>query len=234
VDVGADRTQVVIGRGDKISFVKSIEIGGQRFHEAVALKLGITFDEAAALRRRLIASNISLANVSEDSRRDPVRQAVFDATRSTMESLAREVSLCLRYHAVTFRGYRPSRIRLVGGDAADGQLLAVFNSALPIQTEAGCPLRNVDTARMRPADRGGSMSEWTTAFGLALKLTTGRFGIHDTEPWGSITQHASSAASVEVIDLDRPPATISEVPSPFKESAVNGFTPSLEPEVVHA
>ncbi|MGB7161410.1 MAG: pilus assembly protein PilM, partial [Tepidisphaeraceae bacterium] len=53
VDVGSRRSQVVIGRGREISFLKPIEIGARHMLEAVSEKLGITIEEARALRRRL-------------------------------------------------------------------------------------------------------------------------------------------------------------------------------------
>jgi type IV pilus assembly protein PilM len=201
VDVGGTRTQVVIGRGENISFYKAIDIGGEHLHESVARKLGINIEEACALRRRLIESGNAAPQATDESRRDHVRQAVFDATRSIMESLAREVSLCLRYHSVAFRGHRPSKIRLVGGEASDPQLLGVFNSALPLPTEVGRPLHSVDTSRMRPADRRGFMSEWTAAFGLSLKMTTGRFGARDGKQRNPTAPRPELGGSAEVIDL---------------------------------
>ena len=206
VDVGGARTQVVIGRGENISFFKPIEIGGQHLHDAVARKLDITADEARALRRRLIEAGSAKPanpNALDEARRDPVRQAVFDATRGIMESLAKEVSLCLRYHSVTFRGHRPSKIRLVGGEASDPQLLSVFNSALPLPTESGRPLHSVDTSRMRPTDRRGFMSEWTVPFGLSLKLTKGRFGARDGKQRNPAAPRPELGGSAEVIDLGK-------------------------------
>jgi type IV pilus assembly protein PilM len=205
VDIGGARTQVVIGRGENISFFKPIDIGGQNLNDAVARKLGISQDEARALRRRLIEAGAAQAAPSttspDESRRDPVRETVFDATRSIMETLAHEVSLCLRYHSVTFRGHRPARLRIVGGEAADPQLLATFNSALPIPADASRPLHSVDTSRMRPADRRGFMSEWTTAFGLSLKLTTGRFGARDGRQRSPTAPRPELGGSAQVIDL---------------------------------
>ena len=48
VDIGARRSQVVIGKGREISFFKPIDIGGQNLTDAVVRKLGITIDEARA------------------------------------------------------------------------------------------------------------------------------------------------------------------------------------------
>jgi type IV pilus assembly protein PilM len=189
VDVGVARSQVVIGRGHDISFIKPIDIGGQHFHEAVARKLGITPDEARALRRRLVESGEPAAAATAapglsrvEDRRDPVRQAVFDATRAPMEELGREIALCLRYYSVTFRGHRPTRLRLLGGEACDPQLQTLLNSALVIPVEVGRPLYSIDTSRMKPADRQGPMCEWALALGLALRMTRDYYGPRDGKP----------------------------------------------------
>ena len=180
VDIGARRSQVVIGRGREISFLKTIEIGSRHMLEAVSAKLGITIDEARALRRRL--AEAGPVDPADAAKSDPVRQAVFDASRSIMEDLGREISLCLRYFSVTFRGQRPEKVRLVGGEASDPQLHAVLNTALPIPVETSRPLFSVDTSRMKPSDRRGMMCEWTLALGLGLRFTTGTFGPRDGKP----------------------------------------------------
>jgi Tfp pilus assembly PilM family ATPase len=138
-DVGFARSHVVIGRGREISFIKPIEIGSRRFHEDISRKLGITMEEARGLRRRLIEAAPG-PGTPDLLKKDPVRQAVFDASRSTMEELGREIALCLRYYSVTFRGQRPQKVKLLGGEAADPLLLGVLNASLGIPVEAGRPL----------------------------------------------------------------------------------------------
>ncbi len=192
VDVGMRRSQVVIGKGREISFFKPIDIGGLHLHEAIAQKLSISVEEAKELRRRLTEAS------EPDEARDSVRQAVFDATRSVIEGLAREISLCLRYHSVTFRGHRPSRVRLVGGEAGDAQLLTTLNSILPVTAEPGRPMLNVNSSRMKPSDRRGAMSEWALALALGLKRTEGRFGIRDGKPREGPAPIASIAQTVDL------------------------------------
>jgi type IV pilus assembly protein PilM len=192
VDVGARRTQVVIGRGRDISFFKPIEIGGQQQNEAVSRKLGITMEEARGLRRRLMES--AHAGADSNASREPVRQAVYDATRSIIEDLAREISLCLRYYSVTFRGQRPARVRLLGGEACDPHLHSILLANLPIAVEPLRPLNNVNTTRMKAAERRGCMSEWGVALGLGLKLTQQRFAVPDG---------AKRASSAQVLDLSQ-------------------------------
>jgi type IV pilus assembly protein PilM len=178
IDIGARRTQVIISKGRDISFYKPVEIGGLHLLDAISRKLSITVDEARALRHRLLDRD-QISEGVNTSKRDPVKQAVFDSTRSVAEELAQELSMCLRYFTVTFRGYRPARVRLVGGEAVDPQLQAIIQSSLDIPVEAGRPLFSVDTSRMRSADRRGTMSHWTLAMGLSLRFVDGYFASRD-------------------------------------------------------
>jgi type IV pilus assembly protein PilM len=203
LDVGQRRTQVLIGRGRELSFFKPIDIGGHRLNEAVARRLGITFEEARALRRRL--SEAPAQTGAADSH-DAVRQAVFHATRATLEELGREVSLCLRYHSVTFRGPGPQRVRLLGGEAHDPNLRDVLTAALSIHAEATQPLFSVDCSAMKAADRQGPMSEWATALGLALKKTGGKFAARDGRP------RMTRGGIGEVIDINQAVASANDNP----------------------
>jgi type IV pilus assembly protein PilM len=190
IDLGATCSQVLIGKGRDISFFKAIEIGGSDFNVAVSKKLGISPDEARALRRRLWGP-------ADVTAQDPVRHAVLDSTRSTMENLAKEISLCLRYHSVTFRGQRPVRIRLGGGEGGDPQLLAILGAMLPVPIEPGRPLFSVDCQAMRGFDRNSPSGEWALALGLGLKRTEKKFAPLDGTPRSAIPQ----APVAEVIDL---------------------------------
>jgi type IV pilus assembly protein PilM len=175
VDVGTKCTQVLIGKGRDISFFKAIETGGADFNLAVSRKLGIAPIEARALRRRL-------QEQPDDSHPQTVRQAVSDATRSVMENLTREISLCLRYHSVTFRGQRPLKVRVSGGEGGDQQLLSMLQSVLAIPVESARPLFNVECAKMHAFDRHKPSGEWAIAMGLGLKRSAGRFAPLDGTP----------------------------------------------------
>ena len=175
VDVGTRCTQVLIGKGRDISFFKAIEIGGADLNSAVSRKLDIRYDEARALRRRLWDQN-------DGDRPDTVRLAVLDATRSVMENLAREISLCLRYHSVTFRGQRPQKVRAGGGEGGDPQLIGILHSVLALPVEPFRPLFSVDTASMRNIERRKPSGDWSVAMGLALKRSPGKFAPLDGTP----------------------------------------------------
>jgi type IV pilus assembly protein PilM len=203
VDIGFRRSQVVIGRGREISFYKPVDIGSSTVHDAVSKKLEITLDEARSLRRRLIETG-----PGDPGKPDAVRQAVNDATRPAIEELAREISLCLRYYSVTFRGHRPTRVKLLGGEAGDPHLLSILASSLPIPVDAGQPLFSVNTAAMKQIERRGTMSEWAVAFGLGLKKTQQYFGARNGKPRDPATARdaalrgdSQAAANVEIVDV---------------------------------
>jgi type IV pilus assembly protein PilM len=200
VDIGARQTQVIIAKGRDINFYKPVNIGGLHLLDAVSRKLGITIDEAKALRERLLESG--------DDRRDPVRQAVFDATRNVAEELGRELAMCQRYYSVTFRGRGPARLRIVGGEASDPQLHAIFKSILSIPVESAQPLFSVDTSKMRSIDRKGKMSQWALAMGLSLRNVPYYFAPKDGLPRVPLLSESEIRAS----SVDVPPSFV-EVPA---------------------
>jgi type IV pilus assembly protein PilM len=214
IDVGLRRTQVVIGRGREMSFFKPIDIGGQRLNDTVAHRLGITLAEAQTLRRRLApGQGQEVSGQTADGSpagQEPVRQAVFNATRAIMEDLAREVSLCLRYHSVTFRGPGPSRVRLLGGEANDTSLRAILSAGLSMPVEVGRPLVSLNCDAIKAADKTGPMCEWAAALGLAFKKSGGKFPPKDGRP------RLTRGAIGEVIDLNQavasPSASASTAP----------------------
>jgi Tfp pilus assembly PilM family ATPase len=99
-----------------------------------------------------------------------VQLSIQDAIREGVEALAREVSLCLRYCAVTFRGLRPTRVTLAGGEVHDPTLVRLLQQSLDCPCVLGEPLRGVDLGRTGlTGNRRGELPEWSVATGLALR-----------------------------------------------------------------
>ena len=186
VDVGDRATQVVIGRGPGgVCLMRSVGFGGRRFTSAVSRRLGISFDDARQLRRRLEQSAVASETSAGDDagrgaaaagrERDPVRQAVHDAIRAAAEELAAEVVLCMRYYSVSFRGRPPARLFVTGGEARFAQVRNTLRSALGFPAEVPPLFAGIDTAAMAaaglsPADFiGPAAGEWALALGLALR-----------------------------------------------------------------
>jgi type IV pilus assembly protein PilM len=184
VDVGNQYTTVVFGRGGEISFVKQIPVGGEKFNEEIALKVGVEISEAEMLREALQMEK-SLSTPKNDMLEQPAdgneqkldastRQAIVDAVSTVAEELTREISLCLRYYTVTFRGKRVEQAFFAGGGAYEYILLDVLKRQLAVEIEVAQPLKGFDRSREREnlkfdSDRRGLLCEWAVAVGLSLK-----------------------------------------------------------------
>jgi type IV pilus assembly protein PilM len=172
VDVGSQFTTVVFGRGGEISFIKQMPVGGGKFNREIASKLGVSIDEAEILREKLRTESVinpeegQNGNVLDAS----TRQVMVDAISAASEELAREISLCLRYYTVAFRGKRVERAVLSGGEGNEKILLGVLRRHLTIEIEIAQPLRGLDMTNVNfDSDRRGLLCEWAVAVGLSLK-----------------------------------------------------------------
>jgi len=156
VHVGAVNTAVVIARGAEVLFVKYIEVGGRQMDESVARHLNMSTEDAIGLRRHN-------GDRRADQQDPDVARSMSEALRPVVERLANELSLCIRYHSVTFRGQPLSRLVLGGGEATVG-LNDALSGRLELKCELGDPLRTYESAV--PSGRRG---QWDVAAGLALR-----------------------------------------------------------------
>ncbi|MBN1816620.1 MAG: pilus assembly protein PilM [Sedimentisphaerales bacterium] len=163
VDVGSLYTTVIIGRGQEVTFIKQIPLAGRQLDKDVSERLGIGLSEAGVLRSKL--------RHAEQNDVDPTtRQAVIDAMSHTIEELAKEVSLCFRYYAVTFRGERPEEMVFSGREAYEVTLLNALRRHLGVEIRIAQPLRGFDLSRVNLGDgEQEEQSEWAVAIGLSMK-----------------------------------------------------------------
>jgi type IV pilus assembly protein PilM len=155
VNIGASSTSVVVARGGDAMFAKYVDVGGRQMDEAVAQHLKLSPDDASALRRHN-------GDRRADQRDPEMARSVAEALRGVLEQLAGELSMCIRYYSVTFRGQPLARVVLGGGEAAPG-IAEWLSARLEMPCELGNPLRSFSRA---PAGRA---SQWDVAAGLALK-----------------------------------------------------------------
>jgi type IV pilus assembly protein PilM len=161
LDVGYRHTIVVFGRAGEICFVKHIPIGTSHFDEEIASTLEVTADDAKQLRHKL-------------HRDEPVdastRRHMVDALNTTAERLAGEISLCLRYYTVTFRGKRVDRAVIGGGGAYEQVLLDVLRRHLSVEIAMAEPLRGFDLGALDADEHWrDETADLTLAVGLSLK-----------------------------------------------------------------
>src|SRR5690606_16620547 len=101
---------------------------------------------------------------------DRVDRAVFDAVRPLLNELAHEITLCVRYFLVTFRGAKPQGIVLAGGDATEPRLAEIVAELAGLPAQIGRPLEGIDLGTTAaPMNRRGPLAEWATAAGLTLR-----------------------------------------------------------------
>jgi len=191
VDVGSQFTTVVFGRGGEISFIKQIPIAGEKFNQEISAKLGVNISEAGMLRDKfrtdkvphLPASGLAEAACDGGEQRpdETTRQVIVDAISAVADELVKEISLCLRYYTVTFRGKRVERAIFTGGEAYESILLNVLRRQLTVELEIAQPLRGFDLSGEGAhvnfdSDRRGLLCEWAVAVGLGLKGWNGANG----------------------------------------------------------
>lgn len=169
-DIGKRGSAILITRGTDLAFLKVIDAGGNAMNEAVSRNLGISFSEAAELRLKLLQENASSRESTESSVAPDVRSAIEDAVRPVAERISKDLQLCLRYYAVTFRGHRPDSITLVGGEAHEPVLTRVIGEAIDVPCIIGYPLRGIRSigAHVPKMDRTYQPA-WAVACGLALR-----------------------------------------------------------------
>lgn len=156
VHVGGTSSSVIIAQGDDALFVKYIDISGRHLDEAVARYLKMSTAEAAALRRHN-------GDRRADQQDPEIVRSLAAASRPVLDRLLNEISLCLRYHSVTFRGQPLKRVILGGGEATPTLAESLANR-LDLRCELGDPLRSFE-----PSQQLGRRSQWDVAAGLALR-----------------------------------------------------------------
>jgi type IV pilus assembly protein PilM len=95
---------------------------------------------------------------------------MVDAIGAAAEELAKEISLCLRYYTVTFRGKLVERAVFSGGEAYERILLNVLRRHLTAKVEVAQPLKGLDITNVNfDNNRRDLLCEWAVAVGLSLK-----------------------------------------------------------------
>ena len=163
VHLGERATAVVFAEGTQILFLKFLATGSYHLDMAIARELDLTLIEAGRLRGRVTAADV----LNSD---DEIHCSVINAIRGTLESLAEELELCMRYYKVTFRG-KPLEKVVVTGNDANPWFLDFLSDLLRTPCEVGNPFEQLTELAPAPADLKRPWC-WSTAVGLSLKGAT--------------------------------------------------------------
>lgn len=155
VHVGARSTLVVTVRNERPLFAKYLAIAGRDFDQALARQFQFPLDSARSLRRTY--------GDRRKAERDPdVVTAVRDCLRPIWNRWLEEISRCVRYCNVTFRGQPLEKIVISGGEATaelKEQMSAFFD----------VPVEILDCFRAIACPAHVARSPlWDVALGLAL------------------------------------------------------------------
>ena len=169
-DIGWSGTRITITRGNRIAFTKAFDVGGARLDRLVAEDRSVDPAKARELRRQVAAERCESREPSSAPVDPATVEAVDAAVRAVAEQLGKEIGLCLRYYAVTFRGQRPDTITCVGGEALDTHFLVELSGVTGLPCRAGFPLRGLNCAgAFREGEDRRPMADWATVTGLSMK-----------------------------------------------------------------
>lgn len=182
VDLGHSATRVLVSRGDHPVFFKEIVMGGASLDEEISRNLDVTLEEASRWRRHhgdesCAADTSEGPQCEEDSDLPISRDRMRACLEPVVDQLAREIGLCLRYCAVTFRGMQTPTVYLVGGGARDHMVRGLLEGHLAPSVEVGRCMREIEMDienEPEGSDRRSGEPEWATAVGAGLKSLAGQ------------------------------------------------------------
>jgi type IV pilus assembly protein PilM len=157
VCLGATAVSVLVAVGGKIVFLRTLATGGRQLDQTLARATGLPEAEAAAMRRTVVrAAALDPA--------DDLHRTVIDALRTSLESLAIDLELCLRHVQVSFRGAPTKTLSLSGPDATPW-LAEFLADRLRTEVKVAHPFETFGGGISVPDQPG----RFTIAVGLALR-----------------------------------------------------------------
>ena len=162
MDMGATTTQVVFAHGRKMVFSRNLTIGGDQFDQAVGEAMNVPAEQGRAIRTGAIQGQEE--HVSQED--------LYRLLSPTIDSLADEVTKCLRYYESVFHDQGVERAIFVGGGAYDKRLCQTLAQRLNLPAQIGDPLVRIRRAP-DPSGTGGldprqPHPDWAVAIGLSL------------------------------------------------------------------
>jgi len=162
IDLGASSTHVVVAHSHKLVFARNLAQGEVQVDQAVASGMGITADQAHALRWDLCRAG----------RGDAAEDEFYRYIDVPLMNLAHEINQCLHYYESAFRNQPAERIVFVGGGAYDKRLCQTLARQLNLPAQIGDPLvrvRRPEGVRLPMGlERREPQPNWAVAVGLSL------------------------------------------------------------------
>ena len=130
LDIGAKTTSLVIVDGEKL-YNRSIPVAGNMIAKEIANALGVSQEEAEAIKRE--NAYVALGGVVEDE--DEVRDRISKVCRAVMTRLHAEISRSINFYRSQQGGGMPTKLYLTGGTSLIPQVDRFFADNLQIEVE---------------------------------------------------------------------------------------------------
>ena len=162
LDIGETTTQVVLAHGIQIAFARNLSIGGRHFDQAIAAGMGISLEEARALRR----------SAPHDQGNTSAKDKLYRLLDDTLDETAAELTKCIIYYRSVFKERNIELAIFLGGQAYDRDLCQAIARRLNLPATIGNPLLGIKRAESDglepPLDQRQPHPDWAVAVGLSL------------------------------------------------------------------
>lgn len=161
LNIGASTMNINIVQGNRSLFTRDITVGGSQFTDILQRTLGISFQQAEAVKRGVTESD----NVDE--------KAIEPLMGGVMETVALEIQKTFDFYRATAEdgGVTVQKILISGGGSKLEGLSQQLSARLELPVEVLDPFRQikVDTRKFDPDYLSEIMPEMAVAVGLALR-----------------------------------------------------------------
>jgi len=135
IDIGAATTKIIIMQGRIPSFTRDINMGGQQFTEELQKQLGLSYEEAEALK---------IGGEDEIDADSVIPQEVERIIQETAEVLVQEIRRSLEFYSATSQEADISRLYLAGGTSRISSLHKILESRTGMPVSVVDPFRNIE------------------------------------------------------------------------------------------
>jgi type IV pilus assembly protein PilM len=162
LNIGASTMNMNIVQGTTSVFTRDITVGGSQFTDVLQRSLGVSYNQAEAIKRGVPQDQESMEEKSIEPLIDNV-----------MEMVAMEIQKTFDFYRATAEngGVAVQKLLLSGGGSKLARLPEEISSRLEIEVEILDPFRQikVDTKKFDPEYLSEIMPEMAVAVGLALR-----------------------------------------------------------------
>ena len=146
LDLGYDTSKILICHHGRVLFYKQIESAGRQVNQDLASKLEMSIADIDQARIKLSEEGNEIDTddgvLGMKSGQATLSRTLNKSIRLVADELTRELSLCLRYYGVTFRGHRPEHACVTGGMSREPMFLRMIQESSGMKLDVAPVLNN--------------------------------------------------------------------------------------------